>query len=195
MNDRGKTKNVLLEELMALRHKVAGLQAECAVLRDQKPGGDLVAALVQAADAVVMYDPELRYTYINQSGASFLGLDSNDVIGKTNKDLVGSGADSIEPFVRKAFEEKERVLVLHEIPLADGVRLFDTIYSPVMDESGAVHSVIGICRDVMADNLRTKKLESLVESRTAELYQANEQLRSEIAQRFEHVSTLEMILA
>lgn len=104
--------------------------------------------LTRSIDALVVYDPDLRYTFINPSGANLLGYPVEEVIGRSNRDLIGDAADSIETHLLRTIKEKTRVFVLHEIHLSDGPRLFDTVYSPVLNDAGEVVRVTGVCRDV-----------------------------------------------
>ena len=139
---------------------------------------ELILAFSQIEDAVVVYDRELRYTYINSIGASLLGEEPDRIIGKSNRDLIGEGADTMEPHIRRAFDTKEKVFVLHEIPLADGNRIFDTVYTPVKDDQGQVARVVGICRDVTQEKNRLQYLHDLAESKTKELNQTLSLLRA-----------------
>ena len=139
---------------------------------------ELKLALSQTADAVVVYDRELRYTYINSLGATLLGEKSDRIIGKSNRELIGDGADTMEPHIQRAVDTKEKVFVLHEIPLPEGDRVFDTIYTPVQDDKGEVTRVVGICRDVTQDKKRLRNLHDLVESKTKELNQTLSLLRA-----------------
>ncbi len=117
--------------------------------------------LTCVSDAIVVYDPDLRYTFINPAGAALLGHEAEDVIGRTNREIIGDGADTIEPHVRRALENKEKIFVLHEIPLPGGPRLFDTVYSPVLNDSGEVVRVTGLCRDVTEDRSRISSQDKL----------------------------------
>ena len=104
--------------------------------------------LSHLSDVVVSYDTELRYTFVNRAGASLLGREIEDVIGRTNREIIGPAADTIEPFLRRVFEERTRISVVHEIPLPGRTRRFETVYSPVMNEAGEVERVVGVCRDI-----------------------------------------------
>ncbi len=150
---------------------------------DREVESDLDLLLSYSADAFVLYDPQLRYTFINRPGASLLGLKPDQVIGKTNRDIMGSRAEIIEPYLQEAFDKKEKVFVVHEIPLPAGKRAFDTIYTPVIDGDGNVIRVLGICRDISEDRLRVKRLEEMVTERTLELQEASKRLQEEVIER------------
>ncbi len=138
---------------------------------------ELLLFLSQSSDAFVMYDDALRYTYINQAGASFLGLTPEEIIGKTNEDLIGPEAASIEKYVQAAFDGEEKVFVVHEVPLPTGTLWFDTIYTPVFDQAKNIVRVVGVCRDVTDNKMKVEQLENLVNERTEGLRQSEGRYR------------------
>jgi len=109
---------------------------------------DVDSLLSHLSDVVVSYDTELRYTFVNRAGAALLGRGVEEVVGRTNREILGPGADTIEPFLRRVLEERTRVSAVHEIPLPSGARRFETVYSPVLNETGDVEGVVGVCRDI-----------------------------------------------
>ncbi len=133
---------------------------------------ELLLFLSQSADAFVMYNSNLQYTYINKTGAAFLGLTPEEIVGKTNRDIIGQEADILELYVQAAFDGKEKVFVVHEIPLPLGTRWFDTIYTPVFNEKQEIVRVVGVCRDVTGNKMRVEQLENMVKERTEGLRQS-----------------------
>mgnify|MGYP006277120531 CR=1 FL=1 len=123
--------------------------------------------LSHATDVFAVYDPAMRYTYINPAGADFLGFPASEVIGQTNRELLGPGADTIEPYLEQVLEEKKQVCVVHEIPLPTGTKLFDTTYTPILDDTGGICRILGICRDATQYRARLQEGEFL-ESRHRE---------------------------
>ncbi len=152
---------------------------------------DLENALTHCNDVFAVYDVELRYTFINPTGAGLLGREVDDVIGRTNREIMGAGADAIEPHVRRSFEERRKVFVVHEIELPGETRIFDTVYCPVPGEAGEVERVVGVCRDVTDDRSRIQRLEGLVRKRTEHLEQANKKCRMESEAHRETAEALE----
>ncbi|MGI0487612.1 GAF domain-containing protein [Pantanalinema rosaneae CENA516] len=104
--------------------------------------------LEKSIDVFVEYDPELRYISINPAGSVLLGRSQAEVIGKTNRELLGGIADAIEPLIQQAFATGEKVFVNHEVSLPQGTRVFETIYAPILNPVGIVQRVIGVSRDV-----------------------------------------------
>ncbi len=133
---------------------------------------ELLLFLSQSADAFVMYNSDLQYTYINETGAAFLGLTPEEIVGQTNRDIIGDQAATIESYVQAAFSGKEKVFTVHEIPLPTGTRWFDTIYTPVLNEKQEIIRVVGVCRDVTDNQMRVEQLENVVQERTEGLRQS-----------------------
>lgn len=105
--------------------------------------------LDKSTDIFVEYDSQLRYISINPAGCALLGLPAAAIIGKTNRELLGSFADELDPLIQQAFDTREKVFVDHEMTLPhSGVRVFETTYAPITSRSGMVQRVIGVWRDV-----------------------------------------------
>ncbi len=127
---------------------------------------ELLLFISQSADAFVMYNSNLQYTYINNAGAKFFGLKPEEIVGKTNRDIIGPQADTIESYVQDTFDKKEKVFVIHEISLPTGTVWFDTIYTPVFNDEQEIVRVVGFCRDVTGNTMKLQQLENLVKERT-----------------------------
>ncbi len=104
--------------------------------------------LEKSNDIFVEYDSDLRYISINPAGCQLLGLSANDIMGKTNQEILGTAAATIDELIRHAFATGEKVFVDHEFALPDGARVFEIIYAPITNPAGVVKRVIGICRDI-----------------------------------------------
>ncbi len=127
---------------------------------------ELLLFLSQSTDVFVTYNSSLQYIYINNMGASLLGLKPEEIIGKTNRDIIGQGADAIEPYIQAAFDKGEKVFVIHEMPLPTGSSWFDTIYTPVFNDEQEIVRVVGVCRDVTDNKMKLEQLENLIRERT-----------------------------
>ncbi|UBF24667.1 PAS domain S-box protein [Kovacikia minuta CCNUW1] len=116
--------------------------------------------LEKSTDVFVEYDTQLRYLSINPAGCAFLGLPSNQVIGKTNRELLGSTGENLETLIQHAFDTGTKVFVDHEFHLPTGVRVFEIVYAPVANSTGTVQRVIGIARDVTELKQHWQRLET-----------------------------------
>ncbi len=104
--------------------------------------------LEQSANVFVEYDRQLRYLSINPTGASLLGRRQAEIIGKTNRELIGSPADTIEASIRQVFDTGQKVVANHDFSTATGIRTFETVYAPISDASGTICRALGIGTDV-----------------------------------------------
>lgn len=104
--------------------------------------------LVESSDAFLEYDAQLRYLSINPAGASLFNLPPEKIVGKTNRELPGVAAIAIEPSLRQVCKTGDRLVVDCEINLPTGRRTFEMVYSPIADESGTLHRIVGIARDI-----------------------------------------------
>lgn len=104
--------------------------------------------LEKSIDVFVEYDPQLRYISVNPSGCALLELPREAIIGKTNRELLGNTAETIEHLIQQAIHTTEKVFVDHEIQLPQGIRVFETVYAPITDPNGTVQRIIAVSRDV-----------------------------------------------
>lgn len=104
--------------------------------------------LEKSIDVFVEYDQEQRYRAINPAGATLLGRPLDEILGRTNRELLGPAAQDLDRLIGQAFKTGEPVFIDHEFSLPSGPRLFETIYTPIADPTGAVQRVVGVCRDI-----------------------------------------------
>jgi len=127
----------------------------------------LEALLNNIPDAAWMKDEHGRFTAINEAYAQFLGRRREEILGKTDADLLP--ADIAEKFQ----EEDGSVLatgrslkVANEFIQADGRRvLFETIKTPIRGGGGRPSGTVGIARDISE---RRSLEEQLVQSQKME---------------------------
>lgn len=122
----------------------------------------------QSTDVFAEYDSELRYLSINSAGALLLQLPPAQIIGKTNRELLGEhAADTLEPLIRQVFTTGETVRVTNEISFPGGSRTLDSVYAPITDVAGRVRRAIGVSKDVTELRDRCKLLQEKNEELTA----------------------------
>ena len=119
----------------------------------------------QSTDIFVEYDTRLRYVSINPAGCAALGLSPEQIVGKTNRELLGVAAEDLELLVRQALETNTKIFVNHEVVWPSGTRVYDSIFTPIADPDGVVHRAIGFCRDVT----EVKRQWQLLEQQNQEL--------------------------
>lgn len=116
--------------------------------------------LEKSIDVYVEYDAQLRYLSINPAGCLLLARPFQEIIGKTNQELLPEGAHALEQLLRQAFTTAEKVFVDHEIVLPQGVHVFESVFAPITDPTGMVQRVIGVCRDITEFKQQWQQLES-----------------------------------
>jgi len=99
-------------------------------------------------DVYVEYDRDGRYLFINPSGYRLLGMSPEQILGKTNRELLGDAADSLELILGQVIRTQEKLYIDHELPLSQGTHIFESVYTPILSPDGSIHRVIGICREI-----------------------------------------------
>lgn len=148
-------------------------------------------------DAVIATDPKGAVTFMNPVAETLTQWKQEEVMGndltQVFKAISEKTRDMVDNPVKKALEEGVTVgLEKHTLLITkDGTEIpIDDSAAPIKKEDGSIIGAVLVFHDVIerqqAEALlqRTnQELEARVAERTAELRQANEQLRSEIEQR------------
>lgn len=153
---------------------------------------ELYRILAEASrDFIFIVDRDLRTNYINDRLAAVLGAPKEEIVGKVHEDLFPRDVGlRMKENVVKVFKTGTPLYVEAVVPMPQGDVWLSTWLEPVRDRDGKIVQVMGVSRDI--SRLKTaeselreqgRRLEELVEKRTAELKQANEELEKEIAQK------------
>lgn len=197
MEDARKTKEQLVEELVALRARVAELESlDSAKLRLSRTM--LRSVLDTSSTVVYVKDLDGRYLFVNRRYSELFHIANEKIAGKTDYDIFPE--DSARAFQQKdgkavAFggpiEEEE--LVPHD----NGIHTYISVKAPLYNEQGEPFATCGISTDI-TDRKRIEedlhhtrdRLERLVEVCTDDLKSANEVLSDEVE---EHASSRERL--
>ncbi|HJT19276.1 MAG TPA: PAS domain S-box protein [Nitrospira sp.] len=116
-------------------------------LKDQE---SLLRSVIDTAtDAIFMKDQNGRYRFINQAGASVMGLLPEQVVGKTDRELfppetasrlMGDDLQVLNGTEQRQFE--------HLIARAGQGRIFYSIKTPHRDRGGHIVGLVGVSRDM-----------------------------------------------
>src|SRR5579859_3036440 len=125
--------------------------------------------LSATADFVYLLDPHGRYLFASKIAAELLGISQSDFLGKTWQEL-DFPAEFMAPFnarLQAVMSSGHTVIDELLFPVPAGNRWFEYVIKPMLDQQGAVESVIVSSRDITerrqaADALR--RLASIVES-------------------------------
>jgi PAS domain S-box-containing protein len=193
MDIQHKTREQLIEELAAMRRRVADLEKsemESKTAREVLQGlsGRQEALLAAFPDIIMEVDSAKVYTWANQAGTDFFG---EDVVGKEAALYFEGDQDTYE-VVTPLFRGDENVIYLESWQRRkDGQKRLLAWWCQVLkDGKGNVVGALSSARDItearQAEEEREHLLEHLkqrVQERTAELQEANELLRQEIERR------------
>ncbi len=186
-----------VEELQA---QIARLQQE---LKDARREADGLREDARFLDSIVENIPnmiflkdaeELRFVRFNRAGEKLLGFSRDDLMGKNDFDFFPEAE-------AQAFTDKDRQVLaaggVHDIPeepihtAEQGQRWLHTMKIPIHDESGQPRYLLGISEDIT----ERRRQQEMLAQRTAELAQANQQLRATQRQLTEEASKVRLLLA
>ncbi|MET0300512.1 MAG: ATP-binding protein [Flavitalea sp.] len=168
-------------EQVLSRKKVGEIQGD---IERQKRTYDAIAN--NTLDLLYVFDPQYRFTYVNEALLRMWGKTWEDSVGK------GLRENGYEEWHAQMHErEIDEIMVTKQpirgevaFPHAElGRRVYDYILVPVINENGEVESIAGTTRDISELKQAEAMLESKVSQRTAEL-----QIRNEELEQFTHVS-------
>lgn len=118
-----------------------------------------------ASDAVYAKDLDGRYLIINQAGADYFEKPIDEIIGKTDVELVGEAAGrSIMDHDVDLFQSGQPVSYDTRGTFEVGERYFSTSKSPFKDENGQIIGLVGISRDVTETRVAEEKYEFIFEN-------------------------------
>ncbi|NJL27242.1 MAG: PAS domain-containing protein [Thermoanaerobaculia bacterium] len=121
-------------------------RAECALIESH----NLLNAIVQStSDAVFVKDLEGRYVMINSAGAHRLHRSVEDVIGRTDFDLMpAETAESLTEHDRKVLTTGESQTLAETMMVAEVMRTYISTKGVYRDPEGRVIGLVGIATDV-----------------------------------------------
>lgn len=118
-------------------------------LRELEEQNILLSSIIHGAtDSIYAKDLQGRYISINQAGADYLGRSIEEVLGKTDVELMGDAGIHIMEFDTDLFKNGQKIQYTNRYQLRDGIRYFSTNKSPLFDAQGNVIGLIGVSRDI-----------------------------------------------
>ena len=118
---------------------------------------------------IYLFDKQGRYRFASEAGAQILGLKQSDFLGTTWQEL-GLPAEFMEPFEvhrRKVMATGQTVIEEILFPVTIGMRWFEFVAKPIVDEYGEVEFVVVSSKDITERKQAEEaihRLASIVES-------------------------------
>jgi PAS domain S-box-containing protein len=183
MNDNKKTKSQLLEELASLRQRLATLEAAEQSRHESEERYRLLTE--STTDMIYILNQSGDVLYANCSAAAGICHPAGKLVGKRQEELFSPER------VRQHVKSVASVFQTGEVHDSDGIYHFgseeiwlNTRLMPLRDECGKVTAIMGVSRNITARKRAEaalkqahEELETRVEERTAELAEANKNLR------------------
>lgn len=111
----------------------------------------LLNGIIQdASDSIYAKDLEGRYITINQKGAEYLGCTIDEVIGKTDEELIGEYGKEIAQRDNLLFETGKNTVYESSLLIAGQTSFFRTSKSPLRDQQGKIIGLVGVSRNITA---------------------------------------------
>jgi PAS domain S-box-containing protein len=156
--------------------RTAELEAEVA---ERKQQAAFVKLLIDSVpDLIFFKDMDGKYLGCNPPFSEFVGRPTEEIIGKSDRDLFGEEiGDSFRKYDRSMLESGQPQHNEEWITYADGRRqLVDTIKTPYREANGKTIGVIGISRDITERKraeLEMRKLSSVIENAPMSIFITN----------------------
>lgn len=136
---------------------------------------DDVAMALLDGTPVAMYakDLNLRFVLTNPTHTSFIGLTRDAILGRTDGELFGEEADTVEATSREVIASGQPSVQEIELTLPDGPHTFLEVIFPILGEGDAPIGVGGLATDITV----RRRLEVALAERAAELERTLAELR------------------
>jgi PAS domain S-box-containing protein len=170
-----RTAPILWASLMVGSFLVAGIRLlvlqsrQDRMLADLNQSNELLHSIIEGtSEAIYLKDPEGRYKLINTAGASYLGLRPEQVLGRTDRELLsGETMGPIEKIDREVLSKGVPITCEEELLHCGEKRSFLSTKNPYRDAEGKVAGVLGISVEITqrlkmeAQLRRSQRMESI----------------------------------
>ncbi|MGK7921406.1 MAG: PAS domain-containing sensor histidine kinase [Trichodesmium sp.] len=140
-----------------------------------------------SVDPIYLFDTSGKYTYVSKNGAAYLGMEPDEMIGKTIKELRFS-----QEIIQQLDEQIKKVLTTGESIKSEGCfptkgtqRDYEYIISPVLDQQENIEAVVATFRDIterrstqLELELARKNAEAANQAKTAFLANISHELKT-----------------
>ncbi|MCL1829265.1 MAG: ATP-binding protein, partial [Oscillospiraceae bacterium] len=147
----------------------------------QRETSTLMAIFNSIPDLIFHMDSDLRYVRVNASMEKHFNLQLNDMIGKTDKDLLNipeSVKRSLDEMNKKVLEDKKPMTFEEIVPTFDGKEvIFETTKVPLR-LNGQVFGLLGIARDITRRKAMEEEAKAASLSKSTFLANMSHELRT-----------------
>lgn len=110
---------------------------------------ELATILDNAGAYIFIKDSQCRFTYINKRTQELFSLESSQIIGKNNHDLLGEKqGEEFSKTDRQVFSSGKRLTCIETFQLPDSTLYYWTVKIPLTNENGEIDRFIGISTDI-----------------------------------------------
>jgi PAS domain S-box-containing protein len=143
--------------------------------RTEEQGGQLIRAIIQEAPIVVYAkDVQRRLVLSNRQHVLLVGRPEREMLGRTDTDLFGPEAQSIEAATDSVLSTREPSVSEFQLTVGGAPRTYLETIFPLLDSSGSILGVGGIATDITS----RRALEDEVRQRSIEVEAAHRQLQA-----------------
>ncbi|GEM_PF-1477626 len=129
-----------------------------------KKSVELLNSLINAMpDSIYFKDPNGRYSFVNKACTKFLGKNENEIIGKTDKEILPPDlAEQCKKSDELAIAKRDIIKVEEKTEWKGRKVILETIKAPIYDIYGNFRGILSITRDIT----ERKQVEKLKRFRT-----------------------------
>ncbi|MBF0457268.1 MAG: PAS domain S-box protein [Nitrospirae bacterium] len=135
---------------------------EMEIAARDKANAQLTTLLNSVPDLIYIKDIYRQYVLINNAFKEFLGLDEDEIIGKTDeKFFPGALSEKIKENEDELLTSHKSVKVEHKFTSSSGDLYLDTIKTPIFSETGGILGFVAVSRDITNRKLTERILQEI----------------------------------
>jgi PAS domain S-box-containing protein len=173
----------VLSLLPSVSGYVAGFVATRGALEEHE--GRFQAVLNAAPAPVYAKDTEGRYLFVNRRFEEVLGVRAEDVIGRTDDDIMAPDvAANVRANDRRVLDTGRQIEIEEEVPFGGTPQWYLSVKFPLRDAGGEVYAVCGISSDItelkraQEELLHREERERATQAKTEFLSRVSHELRT-----------------
>lgn len=160
----GVSRDVTPRIMAELRARTAAEALEHSLGELRRAEADLRRVLEVSPDAIVRFDSQLRYTYINHAALAMTGRPEEDFLGRTIREIEGLSPEFLAkwlPALKRVMSEGSPIEVDLELPGTMGPRWLQSRIVAEIGPDGQVEGVLAVTRDLTKLKVAERELEHL----------------------------------